>query len=137
MRCASDRWKSKSSACYVSSNPPISSMRLRRTRAVIAEDEAEHAELAWVTVAWALRIGGEPVRRVVADEIAALKKAQRSAESSAEEPLARFGVLSDRRFGELRADAIEQLILPLLSQLLQGDGAVRRRSSSPSVSASA
>ncbi|MFT3767744.1 MAG: ferritin-like domain-containing protein [Minicystis sp.] len=35
---------------------------VRRTLAVIAEDEARHAELAWRAVAWALDHGGEPVR---------------------------------------------------------------------------
>jgi len=32
----------------------------------IAKDEAEHAELAWRVVAWAMRLGGAPVQRAVA-----------------------------------------------------------------------
>jgi hypothetical protein len=32
----------------------------------IAEDEARHAELAWRTVAWAIEVGGAPVRDAVA-----------------------------------------------------------------------
>ncbi len=38
---------------------------VRRTLAVIADDEARHAELAWRTVAWALAEGGAPVRAAV------------------------------------------------------------------------
>ena len=38
-------------------------------RANIAADEARHAELAWSFVAWAVRRGGEPVRRAVAAAI--------------------------------------------------------------------
>ena len=34
----------------------------RRVLARIAEDEARHAELAWRTVSWALRVGGPAVR---------------------------------------------------------------------------
>lgn len=39
---------------------------VRGVLAIIAEDEARHAELAWRTVAWAVRTGGERVRQAVA-----------------------------------------------------------------------
>lgn len=38
---------------------------VRRVLAAIVEDESRHAELAWRTVAWAIRSGGEEVRRAV------------------------------------------------------------------------
>jgi hypothetical protein len=38
---------------------------VREALAIIAEDEARHAELAWRTVAWAMQIGGAPVRDAV------------------------------------------------------------------------
>jgi hypothetical protein len=38
---------------------------VQRVLAEIAEDEARHAELAWSTVAWALRTGGTEVRAAV------------------------------------------------------------------------
>jgi hypothetical protein len=44
---------------------------VRAALAIIAEDEARHAELAWRTVAWAIQKGGAPVRAAVADAIAA------------------------------------------------------------------
>jgi hypothetical protein len=40
---------------------------VRRALAVIAEDEARHAELAWRTVAWAVERGGAPVRAALRD----------------------------------------------------------------------
>lgn len=39
---------------------------VREALSIIAEDEAKHAELAWVSVAWMLRAGGDSVRRAVA-----------------------------------------------------------------------
>ncbi|MFZ5477647.1 MAG: ferritin-like domain-containing protein [Myxococcota bacterium] len=39
---------------------------VRATLAVIARDEARHAELAWRTLRWAIEVGGEPVREAVA-----------------------------------------------------------------------
>src|SRR5207302_6299580 len=34
----------------------------------IADDEDRHAELAWKTIAWAVRVGGEDVRAALAAE---------------------------------------------------------------------
>jgi hypothetical protein len=48
-------------------------MRERATRhealASVADDEERHAELAWRTLAWAVRAGGEPARRALCDEL--------------------------------------------------------------------
>jgi hypothetical protein len=38
---------------------------VRAVLAAIAEDESRHAELAWRTVAWAVRVGGDAVREAV------------------------------------------------------------------------
>src|SRR5262249_8650748 len=43
---------------------------VRAALAIIAEDEARHAELAWRAVAWAVRAGGERVRAAVAQALA-------------------------------------------------------------------
>ena len=83
----------------------------------IAEDELEHAELAWATLAWALSIGGDEVRTIVASELRALVRGPVAVRR--EEPLACYGVLSDERFFELRAEAIERLVAPLLKDILQ------------------
>jgi hypothetical protein len=45
---------------------------VRAVLATIADDEARHAELAWRTVAWAVRTGGARVRRAVAAAFASL-----------------------------------------------------------------
>jgi hypothetical protein len=42
---------------------------VREVLAIVAEDEMRHAELAWRTVAWALRAGGEPVRAALMDAL--------------------------------------------------------------------
>lgn len=42
---------------------------VRDALAVIARDEAEHARLAWDTVAWCCAAGGEPVRRRVVEAL--------------------------------------------------------------------
>jgi hypothetical protein len=39
----------------------------REALAMIADDEAAHASLAWRTLAWCLRAGGEPVRQALRD----------------------------------------------------------------------
>src|SRR6185436_14431991 len=45
---------------------------VRAALAIIAEDEARHAELAWRAVRWAIGEGGAPVRAAVAAVFAAL-----------------------------------------------------------------
>lgn len=40
---------------------------VREVLDAVAEEEAVHAELAWRTVAWALREGGDPVRRALVE----------------------------------------------------------------------
>ena len=42
--------------------------------ALIARDEARHAELAWRTLGWLLRAHGAPVRAALAAEVAALRE---------------------------------------------------------------
>lgn len=98
----------------------------------IAEDEARHAELAWKTVAWALRAGGDAVRR-------ALEEAFASVEAGAPEPslegdpatLRAHGELApeERRVASVRAldDVIRPTILALFasSQASRGAGVDR------------
>lgn len=44
----------------------------REALTTIAADEARHAELAWRTLAWCMRVGGATVRRAVSDAVRAL-----------------------------------------------------------------
>jgi hypothetical protein len=46
---------------------------VRAVLAIIAADEARHAELSWRTVAWAVRTGGDRVRVAVAEVLASVE----------------------------------------------------------------
>jgi hypothetical protein len=61
-----------------------------RAIASIADDEKRHAELAWRTLAWAVRAGGEAARHAVREELdAALTKRTEHAVRDVVEPCAR------------------------------------------------
>src|SRR5262249_7293248 len=47
---------------------------VRSVLSTIALDEARHAELAWRTVAWALREGGADVKRAIVEAFAAAEQ---------------------------------------------------------------
>ncbi|WP_438024554.1 ferritin-like domain-containing protein [Sorangium sp. So ce233] len=92
---------------------------VREALGAIADDEARHAELAWLTVAWAIGAGGEPVRRAVAEvfEAAALSLG-RPPPAAAEPPrgraaaLAAHGHLGGAELRELPRTALAQVVLP-------------------------
>ena len=90
---------------------------LRRTQQVVAEDEQRHGELAWDVLAWALDAGGADVRRAL--HAAAEAEVERTPESTHEEPLEAFGVLSSERQRDL-ADVHHARSLERLSRLLAG-----------------
>jgi hypothetical protein len=87
---------------------------VRAALAIIAEDEARHAELAWRTVAWAVRTGGERVREAVRD---ALTEAQRGALAALAAPPCDAAMSAHGRLGgeALRAGlarALEDVVRP-------------------------
>ncbi|AUX42130.1 hypothetical protein SOCE26_035570 [Sorangium cellulosum] len=108
---------------------------VRGALAVIAADEARHAELAWRTVAWAIRAGGERVRAAVEEVFAGLGRAavgesvdgegSDGAESARLAAHGRFGAAAR---GEAAARAVEEVVRPAARLLLagRGDGAARR-----------
>ncbi len=80
----------------------------------IADDELEHAELAWATIAWA--VAKDPGQRAtIRDELARLDL--RDHPAAQDEPLARHGVVSEQRFRNLRTRALRELVAPLLVEL--------------------
>ncbi|WP_437588270.1 ferritin-like domain-containing protein [Sorangium sp. So ce1000] len=92
---------------------------VRAALAAIAEDEARHAELAWLTVAWAIGAGGEPVRRAVVEvfEAAAASLGRRPPPEA--EPgggraaaLAAHGHLARADLRALEGAALAQVVLP-------------------------
>ncbi|WP_437956559.1 ferritin-like domain-containing protein [Sorangium sp. So ce119] len=92
---------------------------VRAALEAIADDEARHAELAWLTVAWAIGAGGEPVRRAVAEVFeAAAVSLGRPPPAAAEPPrgraaaLAAHGHLGGAELRELPRAALAQVVLP-------------------------
>jgi hypothetical protein len=89
---------------------------IRRTQALIAEDEHRHAELAWDVIAWAIEAGGPDVRRTL--RTVAETKRDRAPELADEgASLEPFGVLSSERQHAV-ARTQEQRSLERLGQLL-------------------
>lgn len=94
---------------------------VQRALAMIAEDEARHAELAWKAVAWALRFGGEPVREAVAgvfEEVAAAAGDPVSRATLANSALAAHGYLTPEEERALTAMALRAVVLPCARALL-------------------
>ena len=77
--------------------------------ATIAEDETRHAELAWATLAWAVRTGGAEVEAAVRSVAAELRAqafaAPEAAEASATDELSAYGRLGPEARAEARRDA--------------------------------
>ncbi|MDI1481455.1 ferritin-like domain-containing protein [Polyangium sp. y55x31] len=85
----------------------------------IAADEAQHAELAWRTVAWAIRVGGERVRAAVEEVFAGLGQgAVVDAGSAADPRLAAHGRLAGAALAEATARAMTEVVRPAAGVLL-------------------
>lgn len=67
---------------------------VREVMAKIAREEAEHAELAWATLRWAMAAGGEEVRRAIVDAFASARVTPPRHGSA---PLPGHGLLADAR----------------------------------------
>lgn len=84
---------------------------LGRLLGKIADDEAQHAELAWDIVRWAVATGGPEVRTAVVDALDAAVADLYSAAVAAELPQG-CGVLSGSRLQALRRHALAAVIAP-------------------------
>lgn len=94
--------------------------------AQIAEDETRHAELAWATLAWAVRTGGAEVEaavRALAAELRAEAFAGDPQTSTDEPDLAAFGRLGPEARAEARRDAWTGILDATLA-LVFGSGEV-------------
>jgi cell division septum initiation protein DivIVA len=76
----------------------------------IARDEADHAELAWRFVDWALRAGGEPVRAAVASGLRPLRFASSTAPQEAD--LRASGRLTAAERQAIAESSWNEVILP-------------------------
>ncbi|WP_433929898.1 hypothetical protein AB3662_39205 [Sorangium cellulosum] len=115
---------------------------VRAALEAIAEDEARHAELAWLTVAWAIGAGGEPVRRAVAEVFeAAAVSLGRPHPAAAEPPRGRVAALAAHGHlggAELRAlprAALAQVVLPCARALGLWSPAADGEAAAPAASA--
>jgi hypothetical protein len=90
----------------------------------IAEDEARHAELAWATVAWAVRTGGPDVAaalRALAAELLAHPTSEatdQGPDALAPAVLAAHGRLPAQALATARSDAWDDVIAPTLALIL-------------------
>jgi len=93
---------------------------VRAVLEIIAEDEARHAELAWRTVAWALKSGGEPVRAALRE---ALGRVTISAgDGAADATLRAHGRLDGVSTRAAMERALREVVLPCAQRLLAEAG---------------
>lgn len=94
---------------------------VRAILAVIAEDEADHAELAWRTVRWALSVGGETVRQALRDALEETVRTARVVVPSIHpdtETSRAHGRISAMNLSAIRRSAIHDLVVPVVTELL-------------------
>lgn len=93
---------------------------VRAALAVVAEDEARHAELAWRAVRWAIDEGGDPVRAAVAEVFAELAPGgERPAGGTpGDERLAAHGWPGEAVLSAVTACAIAEVIRPAAAALV-------------------
>jgi hypothetical protein len=96
---------------------------VRAALAGIAEDEARHAELAWQTVAWAVRTGGPDVRAAVAAAFSrAAVAARRASEDRAMDTMApalsAHGRLAPATLAEVTVATMTLVVAPAVKALL-------------------
>ena len=98
---------------------------VRAALEAIAEDEARHAELAWRTVAWAARAGGDGVRCALADAFARAIEGARTTEITGVELDAReaarleaHGRIGSSDLRRVAARALDEIVAPAARALL-------------------
>ncbi len=103
---------------------------VRRALTVIVEDEARHAELAWRTVAWAIRVGGARVRDAVAEVFSTLERGAPNEVTADDERLAEHGRLGAEAVRAATARAIAEVVAPAARLLLSAPVGEESRSAS-------
>ncbi len=92
---------------------------VRAALAVIAEDEARHAELAWRAVVWALGEGGEPVRAAVLAVLGDLGGGECEVVPRGEGALDRHGRLDAEEQGRVAVRVLAEVVRPAARALLE------------------
>jgi hypothetical protein len=91
--------------------------RVREVLEIIARDETRHAALAWKTVAWALRVGGDDVRRALARASERVLGEDQGAERSDEADLLPHGVMGEGLRRQLRKEVIREIVVPCVQAM--------------------
>jgi hypothetical protein len=90
--------------------------------AEIAVDEARHAELAWRTVAWVLRVSGDDVRAAVeqafVEALTAARFAAQTMEAAVSPAMEAHGRLDPRTEAQVAASAMASVVTPAARALL-------------------
>jgi hypothetical protein len=99
--------------------------RVRAVLETIARDEERHAALAWRTLAWAVRAGGERVHHALAE---ALLRIDEALAPVAARPLdlSAHGVLGSDQEEAVRRRAVEEIVVPCARALIESRAASRR-----------
>jgi len=95
---------------------------IRTTLTCIADDEARHAELAFRTLAWAVRSGGPETVRAVRE---ALERSNLAFDAISEDAIPSYGVLGARTERDLAKTVFDEVVRPCVLALLsepQGQG---------------
>lgn len=92
---------------------------VRAALATIVEDESRHAELAWSTVAWALRTGGDEVRRAVEEAFAHAAQRRLEVVTTDTPILSAYGRLNAQAAEAVQRQTLAEVILPCASSLLR------------------
>lgn len=126
-RCASEGAIGETLAALVAAEQlaQATDPAVREVLSVIVEEEARHAELAWRTIAWALRRGGPEVRGAIARVFEALRGGAESPLSCEGDPESPSDL--ERAHGRIaRADresaiarALQEVVLPAARLLLR------------------
>ncbi|HEX2658580.1 MAG TPA: hypothetical protein VHU40_09915 [Polyangia bacterium] len=90
---------------------------LRAAMTSIARDEGQHAELAWRFVAWAIAVGGAPLRIEVTTAFESAIARSLAAESAHDDVPAGYGHLSPARARQVREIAVREAIVPAIRAL--------------------
>jgi uncharacterized protein YdbL (DUF1318 family) len=93
---------------------------VRRSLEIVVRDETAHAELAWETLAWALRIGGDEVRNAVRAVFATVTPPTSAAERSTAGTRT-HGMLSAAQRDAAARRCIDEVLRPVMASLLSQD----------------
>jgi hypothetical protein len=97
---------------------------VRAALAIVVEDEARHAELAWRAVAWAIRAGGARVARAVGEVFAEMGAMELPGPE--EEDLREHGRLGSEAMRATAERAVEEIVRPAARALLAAAGRAER-----------